>query len=228
METTDIAENMKARDHTRDNGSFAGGAQNCHARVYAKDGERCGVAGPLGGYWVAIAASCLLQPEVGDKVLVSMGAGEGYILAVLEQADTSQADLRMPGHARLSAPQGSLTVAARDGLKLAGGPAVALEAQSTSLVTGSLAVHARSMQLAGDSHHSVWRERHEVAHIRSTVAVRMEYRAQDRRTRISGHDDVAAGSQRIVVQGDWRVRARSADVRARKRASIDAEHVQIG
>lgn len=226
---------LEAIEAAQDATFVPGGAQSYHARVYAKDAERYGVAGPLGGYWVSVAASCLLQPALGDQVLVSMAGQDGYILAVLVQADASRSEVRVSGNVQLSAAQGTLTVAARDGLKLAGGPALILDGKATrltadtaSVTAESLGIHARTMQSTGDTQHSMWRERHDVAHTYSSVATRLECRAQDRVTRISGHDELAAGSQRIVVQGDWRVRARNADVRARQRASLDAEHVQLG
>lgn len=206
----------------------AGGAQSWHARVYAKDANRYGVAGAFGGHWVTVAASCLLQPAVGDQVLISMAGLDGYILAILVQADPSQSELQVSGNARLSARQGTLTVAAREGLKLAGGSALTLEAEAASLTTQSLGIQAQTMQLAGDTQHSFWRERHDVAHTCSSVASRMDYHSQDRVTRITGHDELATGSQRILVQGDWRVRARNTDIRARKRASLDGKQVQLG
>lgn len=221
------SESLRSQAST-DPSLVAGSAQTYHARVYATEADRYGVAGPLGGYWVTTAASCLLQPAVGDTVLVSMAGQDGYILAVLVQADPGHSDLCVPGNVRLSATRGTLTVTARDGLKLAGGSALMLDAKTASLNTQSLSIHAQTMQLAGDTQHSFWRNRHDVAHTHSSVATRMECRSQDRVTRISGNDELAAGSQRILVQGDWRVRARNADVRARKRASLDGKQVQLG
>lgn len=219
---------LKSLNCEPDTPTAAGAAQSWHGRVYARDGDRYGVAGAFGGYWVAVAASCLLQPAPGDQVLVSMTGQQGYILAVLEQADASQSELHLPGNAQLLAAQGTLTVAARDGLKLAGGAAVMLDAPTVRLATPRLDVHARTMRVTGDTRHSIWRERHDVAHTHSSVVARIDCRVHDRVTRISGHDELAAGSQRIVVQGDWRVRARHADVRASQRASVDAAQVQIG
>lgn len=205
-----------------------GGAQAYHARVYGREGDRYGVAGSVGGYWVAVAASCLLQPAVGDLVLVSMAGQDGYILAVLVQAEPDVSELRVRGDTRLMTEDGTLTVAASKGLRLAAGEALSIDARTIGLTSGALNVHARSVLMTGETHHSVYRERHDVAQYQRSVAVRTEVHSKDRLTRVSGHDELALGSQRIVVQNDWRVRAQHVDIRASKRASLDAEQVQLG
>lgn len=206
----------------------AGLVQTCYARVYAQAEGRYGVAGPLGGHWVQVAASCLLQPDVGDRVLVSLAGTEGYILAVLAQADPDQSSLRLSGNARIYADRGTLTLGAREGMAVMAGPALSIQARDARLTANTLGLQARTMRMTGDTCHSVWREHHDVAKLHRNVSLRSEQQAHDRVTRVSGHDELSAGSQRILIQKDWRVRARNTDIRARERASVDAGQIHLG
>jgi hypothetical protein len=84
-------------------------------------------------YRVKRAASCLLLPEAGDKVLVSGDmAGGLYIIAVLEQASRGRMTVRVEGELALSA----------DAISLNGKSRVAMETADFSLKAGSCAVDA--------------------------------------------------------------------------------------
>lgn len=84
-------------------------------------------------YRVKRAASCLLMPEPGDKVLVSGDAAGGlYIIAVLEQGASGRTHLRVDGELAVSADRLSLTAHNR----------LAMAADAFSLKAGSGAVDA--------------------------------------------------------------------------------------
>ncbi|MDE0706069.1 MAG: DUF3540 domain-containing protein [Rhodospirillaceae bacterium] len=78
-----------------------------------------------GGRPAAAAASCLLRPCVGDRVLCWSGAGGAWVLAVLERSDPrAPAVLAAPDRLSIEAPRVSLQgevvqVAARDFLSCA-------------------------------------------------------------------------------------------------------------
>ncbi|MFD4840213.1 DUF3540 domain-containing protein [Achromobacter sp. NPDC058515] len=79
-------------------------------------------------YQVKRAASCLLLPEPGDRVLVSGDAAGGlYIIAVLEQGAGGRATLHVDGELALSA----------DALTLKANSRLAMEADAFSLKAGS-------------------------------------------------------------------------------------------
>ena len=94
-------------------------------------------------YEVKRAASCLLLPEPGDKVLVSGDAVGGlYIIAVLEQRTAGSMTLQVDG---------ALTVCA-DELSLQGGRRLAMNTEAFSLDAGSGAVDAKSWTVKSHYH----------------------------------------------------------------------------
>lgn len=67
-----------------------------------------------------VAASCLLQPSVNDQVLViSFSDCFGYILAVLQQADSQQQQLRFSGDVQVQAMAGSIHLQAQETVSVA-------------------------------------------------------------------------------------------------------------
>lgn len=94
-------------------------------------------------YEVKRAASCLLLPAPGDKVLVSGDAAGGlYIIAVLEQRTAGSMTLQVDG---------ALTVSA-DELSLQGSQRLAMNTEDFSLEAGSGAVDAKTWAVKSHYH----------------------------------------------------------------------------
>ncbi len=94
------------------------------------------------------AASCLLQPERGDFVLVA-GAGSGpcYVLAVLERDEAAAGRIVVDGDLKIQLPNGRLAVAAQDGVHVASGQDVSVAAPTVKVqaVEGTIAVERTSL-----------------------------------------------------------------------------------
>ncbi|CAM3850308.1 DUF3540 domain-containing protein [Bordetella bronchialis] len=209
--------------------AYGPGARMYHARLVMRDGARYGALTEEGASWVTAAAGCLLQPEVGDLVLLSVAAGQGYILTVLERGTPeSIACIEIPGSLRLSVPDGRLEVQARQGVALDAGDALSLRAQSATAAFDRAEVASESLRLAGQDMHTCWTTRTDVSGTRLDIATRGETHLAQSVRRIAGHEDVSAGSLRQTVDEDWSVQAATADLKARDRVAIDAGSVQIG
>lgn len=79
-----------------------------------------------------LAPSCLLQPEVGDRILVVEGSRESYVLDVLRRASDGPARVSVEGDLDL-AVGGRLRMVAKDGLDLVTKRAVRLLGHSFDL-----------------------------------------------------------------------------------------------
>ncbi len=64
------------------------------------------------------AVSCLVQPEEGDRVLVSIftPGGEAFMIAVLERPESSAVVLQAEGELKLSAPKGRIGFSSAHGM----------------------------------------------------------------------------------------------------------------
>jgi hypothetical protein len=95
-----------------------------------------------GVYTARRAVSCLVQPIVGDVVLVSVAPeGACYVLAVLEREGRA-ADVVLDGDLTVKLPSGRFVVAASEGVDIVSGKAAAVTADEVNVnaKTGRLLV----------------------------------------------------------------------------------------
>ncbi|MCB1735609.1 MAG: DUF3540 domain-containing protein [Gammaproteobacteria bacterium] len=105
------------------------------ARVTAIDADGCHLDD---GRRVATAAGCLLQPRIGDRVLVA--DSPALILTVLEREPGQEAQLSVPGADTLRLSQRAIAIEARDQLALR-----SLKDAELTAATGTLSVQARNL-----------------------------------------------------------------------------------
>jgi len=89
----------------------------------------------------ARAASCLLEPAVGDRVVAWSEGAEAWVLAVLERAPETACDVVLEGDARVRSRDGAVTVSAPGGVRLESPTEV-------RLVSARVGVAAEKMDLA--------------------------------------------------------------------------------
>jgi Protein of unknown function (DUF3540) len=71
------------------------------------------------GRCVRVAASCLLQPQCGDRVvLIEIAGGEAFVHAILERDAAQPANLQIPGAQRVTLSARNLMLAASDSLQM--------------------------------------------------------------------------------------------------------------
>lgn len=156
------------------------------------------------------AASCLLQPEVGDEVAWCVGDAQGiYIYAVLVRVGSGEQQLVVDGNASLRARNGSLALRADESLELAA-PRIGAQSEDLSVrgtratvvfdaldgIARACTMTASQLKLAG-------------THISSVFE------------RVFQH----ARSQHRVVEGMDTVQVQTADWQAKGLMSLHAENV---
>jgi len=71
-----------------------------------------------GDYEARRAVSCLVEPELGDKVLLALHDEGCHVLAVLDREGEAPTRLVAQGDLEVSAPAGSFTVLAQEGVRV--------------------------------------------------------------------------------------------------------------
>ena len=159
------------------------------------------------------AASCPLEPAVGDRVwVVGEAAGSLYAIAVLERAEpAAPAVLAFPGDVAIAAG-GRLTLTAEDGLDLAT-PAEA------SVSAGELHVQARTGRAAIE----------ELSLFARTVRASLDKLTHVGRALELFVDRVTQRSEHSVraIAGVDRTSAETIDYRAERTAHVRAEHALV-
>ena len=173
------------------------------------------------------AVSCLVEPGPGDKVLLSVDmAGSAYVLSVLESA--SALTLAVDGDTRLSVRGGSLTLAADRDLHLAC-------AGSMDAAAGQIRVHAargeaviERMSLMGHALKTQFRRVRSVAKSVDQMFRSFTMRAQESTRFVKEHDEVQAGSQRVLVEDLCALHAKNHSMMAEEHVVINAEQIHMG
>ena len=200
-----------------------------HVRINAFDGERYGMVSVEGQrYWLTPALGCLLQPAVGDSVLVSLAGTEGYILCVLERSQTLAGELRIPGDLHLSLPSGALSIETRDGLALNAGPTLAVQAHQMSAALGQTELALGSLAVCGERADSQWLTRNDstVRHHEQSAQHRADY--GDSHRQVHGHEELSAGSVRQRVAKDFSLRGETLDLFADASVALRGERINLG
>ncbi len=175
------------------------------------------------------AASCLLLPVIGDKVLMSRREdGQAYVLAVLERSDeasTTTAELGVAGHAgdtRLRATGGALHLEARTSIHLVAKRALRLSAARAEVVAGALTATAQRVMasfeetgLAGKSIDTA------VERLTTRAARAFRFIAETDQTRAKHVDTHASHTVRVSSDS-------VTSVTAREVVKVDGSQVLIG
>ncbi len=200
-----------------------------HARINAVEAERFGVVSSDGHrYWLKPALGCLLQPALGDRVLVSLDGEEGYILSVLERSQPQTAEWRVSGDLRLSLPSGTLSIEARDGLLLDAGSALAVQAEQSVMQFAEADLSVGTLTVTGERADSHWIEHNMQAHRASEQATFHCAEYADSWRKVDGHEELEAGSVRQRVARDWSISGETLDLFAEVTVALDAERIKLG
>ena len=192
--------------------------------VQSVDNDNLLVAGSFGLMHAQRAESCLLKPEVRDRVLIAeLSDGSAWVLAVLKRK-TCEAELVLPSQTHLVTER------------------LALQTKETTISTSKLALHGENVELAGDA---VAIKGHllslagEVLLQGFTVIrslARSLYERIGRRSarynsvscKVEELAEQKAGRIRVCAEQSYRLRAENADLAARSVMDIDAKQIKVG
>lgn len=159
------------------------------------------------------AASCLLAPVIGDRVLLHVEAGDAYILAVLARSTNHAAEISVPGAARI-------IVSAGERLELTA-PAVAVSA-------GRLELVSKVLVAAGDVLTSNFRRITETVVDKMIGARTITTSAQTRTAVVKDVDLLSAGTLVQNVDSIATQKSEIALITAKRDVRLDAERVSVG
>ena len=173
------------------------------------------------------AASCLLQPEPGDRVLVSL-VPEPWILAVLERDESRAAEVAFEGDAVVRSRSGRLELKAAAGIHLTASTAIDMLARSLRYQGAKAEVVVDCLEATGRAATASFDEVGLVARICDRVAERVTERAARVFRFVSDFDQLRARRFDYRAEKSAEIKAEQLAVVARQVAKIDGEQVHIG
>jgi hypothetical protein len=177
-----------------------------------------------------LAAGCLLAPETGDQVLISVDRfGRSYVLAVLERPQSGiENRLSLTGPTRLEVAGGGLHLTAENGVGLTSPAGIALSAAELNVQAARAEIGIEETTLTGGSLNVT------IARIR-TVARSLDGFVQQVVQRmgtcfryVREHDETQAASARQLIDGTLTVRTGNSVHTAEGHVKIDAEQIHLG
>jgi hypothetical protein len=175
------------------------------------------------------ALSCLIEPEVGDLVLLCHmpNQQESFILSVLSRECEQRGNVCLPGGVTMQTDGKQLTVNA-DSLDLKARETIGLSA--THLDVNAAAATSRI------GHLRAWAESVETTSDRVTLITktltqhvgRMITRVRESWRKVEGLDETQAARMRVYVQGSHQVDAEHVTVNAEGFVRIDGKSINIG
>lgn len=203
----------------------------CFATVVGEAGPRWLLRTDAGAdHDAARAVSCLVDPRLGDRVLVAVGPGEAFVLAVLHREDVEAegVELSAPGDLTLKAPGGSFRVAAAEAIELAANGRVSLTSPTLSVNANEGSVAVRALTFVGDKLHADLDSVKTVARHVDSLLDRFSQRVRRSFRFVEETDTVQAEAIDQTVRETWHLRARHAITHTEKLVKVDAEQIQLG
>jgi hypothetical protein len=192
-------------------------------------GDKVTVQTDFAKYQACCAPSCLLQPEVGDKVLlVTDTEGADYVLAVLVRASVANAKINLPANSEMQTMGGTLKIAGRDGLDLQSARQVSVQAAQVRVdaLHGDVTIHRLSM--VGEAWKSCIDTVKTVGRSFDSVLERCHARVGRSYRRVEELDQVKAGQIDYQADTSLQLHGKYALVTADELVKMDAEQIHLG
>ncbi|MGB4117615.1 MAG: DUF3540 domain-containing protein [Polaromonas sp.] len=192
-------------------------------------GDKVAVQTDSARYQAQCAPSCLLQPEVGDKVLlVTDTEGDDYVLAVLVRAGLRGAQLTLPADTDIQTKGGTLKITGRDGLALQSAHQVSVQSAQLRVdaLQGDVTIH--HLSIVGEAWRSCIDTVKTVGRSFDSVLERCHARVSRSYRQVQELDQVKAGQIDYHADTSLQLHGKYALVTADELVKMDAEQIHLG
>lgn len=180
-------------------------------------------------YTAGRARSCLVEPSLGDTVLVAVAtSGRAWVLAVLEGDDASPTRVAVDGDLELHTKQGRFSVTAPEGVGIVSG-------KDVSVVSGKVEVNAveggvvlEKLTFFARAAHTEVEKLRSVALAIDRVAERVMERVKRSYRTVEELDRVDARQIDYAARHMMSLRAENAVVTAQQLVKVDGAQIHVG
>lgn len=198
------------------------------ATVVARGGRALRVRSTSGELDARRAKSCLVQPDLGDEVLIAETDGQYWVLAVLQGEEGAASCLVAEGDVEVQSLRGKVRIGAGHGIVLSAG-------EEVSIASGTFALHAvdasavfERMTLIGSTLRADLGAVKAVAGALDSVVERVTQRAKRVYRFVEELEQLRAGVIDYVAAKNASVRGENTVMTATECVKIDGEQVHIG
>lgn len=177
-----------------------------------------------------IAASCLVVPGIGDRVLAVLGGrNDAFVLSVLERNPASGVtSLHLEGDVSLHVKGGELAIKADKGIQIATREKLALVSWQLEMHAASLTGALETVKIEGKQLECSFGEIQLLADKCMEVFGMLSQKCANSIKMVEQHDELQAGSIRHAADGTMTMQARNMFQAAEENVRIDAEKIHLG
>lgn len=180
---------------------------------------------------LSTAISCLIQPQIGDLVVSSIpqNGTQGYILAVLERSgDSVASELVLPGDATITAPDGGLSIQAKQQITLNSNEKIGIKTQQFENNAEKVCYNNKEFILSGEKLRANYANSYWICHEDFMIkTLRYQLHCKNSLRQITGHEETLSQSFRQYVENNWTLHTRSTAMYADETTSIKAEMLKL-
>jgi hypothetical protein len=174
------------------------------------------------------AKSCLVAPEVGDRVLCAATPEGEFILAVLEGREDAKTVLAVPGDLELQAHSGRVGISASAGVDIVSAGPVAMTSSELHLRAGKGSVAVDELGFFGRLVRAEVTKVALVAQEVDSALTRLTQRAKRVFRFVEEIDQTRAGTVDLRAENLLALRGENAVISARVLAKVDGEQIHLG
>lgn len=197
--------------------------------VVTQLGDKLSVQTDTTTYQANCAPSCLLDPQLGDKVLlVTDTEGNDYVLAVLARVSGNDATLTLPMDTTVRTQGGTLQISSVDGLTLQSARKLNLQAAQLSVAALQGDVTVNNLSIVGQAWRSCIDQVKTIGCSFDSVLERCHARIGRSYRQVDELDQVKAGQIDYQAASSLQLHAKYALVTADELVKMDAEQIHLG
>lgn len=176
------------------------------------------------------ATSCLIQPILGDRVLVAgLADGSSFVLAVLERSEPdAKLEIALDRDAVLSVADGRLDLVAEKGVGIASQEAIAMSSDKLEVRTREATIALDDLFVMGKKALTRFARATVVGEVLETVADTITQKAKRALRVVSEVDQVRAGFADYAAEKAMRLHGDNAFMTAEKVVKLDGENIHLG
>lgn len=175
------------------------------------------------------AASCLLRPEPGDTVLISgPDRYHVYLIAVIDQADTSAARIETTGRLVLAAPSGGVQIESGETIRLQSAKAVEVSSERFALNASEADCKVDQLNYVGSAVRAMTASIHVVGRLCETVMDRLVHISRTAFRMTEQTEQLRCGQLDYEAADLARIHAAQTVVTAQAVVKVDAKQIHMG
>lgn len=175
------------------------------------------------------AVSCVVRPEKGDVVLLSVDGGRAFILSILERPGDRQArTLQFDGQVSMQVRNGGFRLSADEELSLASRERMTMASKQIEIDARVGNARIEEMSFAGRLFHSQVERMKIIADAVDSIFRRVVQRMTTSYRYVEEHEEVQSASTRMLVDGTLTMQTKNTMHVAEGHIKIDAEQIHLG